>query len=78
MKAKISRWGNSLALRITHAVAEEAGLTAGMDVELTLDNGKLVIQSTRLPLQLDEMLKRVTAENIHGEWDIGPPIGRES
>lgn len=77
MKVKISRWGSSLALRIPKSVVEEAGLMAGMDVELTLIDGKIVVQSTRPPLQLDEMLKRVTAGNIHGEWDIGPPIGGE-
>ena len=43
-----------------------------------LVEGKLVIQAlTGEPLTLDELLRGVTEQNLHGEWDTGPAVGRE-
>ena len=42
-------------------------------------DGALVL--ARLPEQeptLDELLERVTPENLHGEWDTGKSVGRET
>ena len=36
MLTKVQKWGNSLALRIPNALAEEAGLEAGSEVELRM------------------------------------------
>jgi antitoxin MazE len=76
MKARIQKWGNSLALRIPKPLAAEAGLREDDPVELSLVEGKLVTQpASRQPLTLDELLKGVTDENLHGEWDAGPAVG---
>ena len=39
MKTRVQKWGNSLALRIPKAFAEEAGLRANAAVELSLVDG---------------------------------------
>ena len=79
MKTRVQKWGNSLALRIPKAFAAEARLSADCPVELSLANGKLVVRALadERPT-LDELLRGVTDENIHGEWDTGPAVGKEA
>ena len=78
MKTRVQKWGNSLALRIPRSFAAEVRLAEDSPVELSLENGKLVIQPLAQPQPtLEELLKGVTAENLHGEWDTGPAVGKE-
>jgi len=78
MKARVQKWGNSLALRIPKSFALEARLREDSPVELLLVEGKLVIQALpEEPPTLDELLSRVTDENLHGEWATGPAVGKE-
>lgn len=77
MKTRVQKWGNSLALRIPKAFAEEAGLRANAAVELSLVAGTLVVQPAAAPLTLADLLRGVTDDNIPGEWDTGPATGKE-
>jgi antitoxin MazE len=78
VKAKVQRWGNSLAIRIPKSFAEEVGLEAGSPVELRLvDRGLLVEPAPDESLSLDDLLDGVTKANIHAEVDAGPSQGRE-
>jgi antitoxin MazE len=78
MKARIQKWGNSLALRIPKSFASEAGLHEDAPVELSLAKGRLIVQPIQeAPLKLDDLLREVTDENLHGEWDTGPAVGKE-
>ena len=78
MKTRVQKWGNSLALRIPKSFAEEAGLQADGAVELSVSEGRLVVQPiTPPPLTLDELLRGITDENLPGEWDIGLAVGKE-
>jgi antitoxin MazE len=78
MKTRVQKWGNSLALRIPKAFAEEAGLREDAPVELSLDGGRLVVHAlAEQQPTLSELLQNVTDENLHGEWDTGPAVGKE-
>jgi antitoxin MazE len=78
MKTRVQKWGNSLALRIPKVFADEAGLRADAPVELSLVGGKVVIRPLKeKPITLEELLRGVTDENLHGEWDTGPAVGKE-
>lgn len=78
MKTRVQKWGNSLALRIPKSFAAEALLSEDTPVELTLEKGKLVIQAiAEEALTLDELLRGVTEQNIHGAWETGPAVGKE-
>lgn len=55
---RIAKWGNSLAVRIPSAVAEELGLKEGDDVKLTRADADLTIEKAPSPLELLERLKR--------------------
>jgi len=78
MKTRVQKWGNSLALRIPKAFADEAGFSENTAVELSLGAGGLVVRpvAPRAP-SLEELLRGVTDDNIPGEWDTGPATGKE-
>lgn len=79
MKARVQRWGNSLAVRIPRAFASELGLDPGSAVEVTLEDGTLSVRPSPTPaFRLEQLLSEVTASNRHGEEDFGPPAGGEA
>ena len=78
MRARVQRWGNSLALRIPRAFATETALESGSEVELTLDEGRLVITPLCQSERLEDFLDRITPENLHDEIDTGPATGAEA
>lgn len=79
MRARIRKWGNSLALRIPKSLAAEAGLERNALVELSLVDGKLVVLRVAEPeATLELLLAGVTEQNLHRELDVGPAIGNEA
>ena len=74
-QSRIARWGSSLAVRIPKPLAEEWGVHAGSAIEMTTDGERLTL--TKRAYDLDEMLSRVTPENLHSEWDTGTVRGKE-
>ena len=75
----LRKWGNSLAVRIPAPLARQLNLTENTPVECAVLDGSLVISpviGTR-PYSLDQLLDRVTPENLHGETAVGAPAGRE-
>jgi antitoxin MazE len=79
MRTRVQKWGNSLALRIPKSFAKEVGLTENAAVDLAVRDGGLVIQVEVEPsLRLEDLLAGVTDENLHGEWQTGPPAGKEA
>ena len=78
MKSRVQKWGNSLAVRIPKPFAEEAGLQTETPVELSIEEGRIVIEKSELPrITLHSLLTKVTPENIHREVDSGPSVGDE-
>jgi antitoxin MazE len=78
MRARIRRWGNSLALRIPKAFAEEASLEDESVVDLKVVNGKLVVASVVEPeVTLDRLLADVEAHNLHGDVSTRRPVKTE-
>jgi len=78
MKTRVQKWGNSLALRIPKSFASDAGLHADAAVELSLVKGALVVKPIApQPLTLEQLLRGVTDDNLPGEWDTGPAVGKE-
>jgi antitoxin MazE len=78
MLARVRKWGNSLAVRIPKAFADEAGLEQDGEVKVSLVDGRIVIEPSDAILTLDQLLAQVTEENLHREVNTGPAIGREA
>lgn len=77
MRLPVRRWGNSLAIRLPRGIALDVSLTEGSEVEVTVENGRVILTPTRGPGSLASLLDQVTDANRHGEFDAGAPVGGE-
>ena len=78
MQTKIQKWGNSLAVRIPKAFVKEAHVAYGTTVDLSVDDGKIVIDPhVDKEYSLTDLLNGVTTRNIHAEVETGDAVGRE-
>ena len=78
MTTQVGKWGNSLAVRIPGPYAKDLNLKEGMQLDVSLVEGGLLLRPKRAPYNLDEMVKGITPENTHGETDWGEAQGREA
>lgn len=79
MQTKIQKWGNSLALRIPRSFAAQAQMTEGATVDLSVENGRLLVRPLRRrKYALGDLLKAVTSRNMHGDVSTGQAVGREA
>ncbi|MEO2054835.1 MAG: AbrB/MazE/SpoVT family DNA-binding domain-containing protein [Nitrospira sp.] len=77
MKAKIQKWGNSLAVRVPKGIAEQAGVKSDDVVDMDVKDGKIVLLKVATEYSLDGLLKGITDENLHSGVETGEPVGRE-
>lgn len=63
MKAKISKWGNSLAIRLPKAAVEGLRVREGETVELVVEDRAMVIRRSRPHYRLEDLLAGITPEN---------------
>ncbi|MBU4602989.1 AbrB/MazE/SpoVT family DNA-binding domain-containing protein [bacterium] len=78
MQTKIKKWGNSLALRIPKLLALDANLKLNKMVDLSIEKNSIIITPIgEKEYSLGKLLKGVTKNNLHGEFDTGAPIGKE-
>ncbi|MBS0350338.1 MAG: AbrB/MazE/SpoVT family DNA-binding domain-containing protein [Proteobacteria bacterium] len=77
MEATIQKWGNSLAIRIPLAVAQQCHLKKGSSVNITVEDRKMIIQLMEKKMSLSKLLAEINASNLHSRIDIDEFIGRE-
>ena len=79
MKTRVQKWGNSLALRIPKQYAAEVGLEKDVPVEISITEGRLLISRyVEFEPSLEQLLEKITPENLHSEIDSGFSEGREA
>lgn len=76
MRTRIQKWGNSLALRIPRAFAEEARIEENSPVDVSVRSGKLVVVAVE-GVSLDSLVEQITDDNRHEEVKTGQPVGNE-
>ena len=74
MFANVSKWGNSLGVRIPSSIAEQLGISEGVPIELIVEDDHLLIHKV---YRLESLLAQITPENIHSEIDAGSSVGGE-
>lgn len=81
MKVKVAKWGNSLGIRLPSDAAQSAGIKAGSELELTIDDGRLQLgkpyktSAERLAEMLAEIDRRGLKPTEMVDW--GPDRGSE-
>jgi len=80
MMTKIQKWGNSQGLRLAKQVLEDAHIAVGDNVDVTAQDGVIVIAPTRCvrgKRSLQELVSRIPKNYKAEEVDWGEPVGRE-
>lgn len=75
MQAVVQKWGNSLGIRIPSSYVREFNLKNGASVEITEEQGRIIIIPPRK--NLEDMLSKVTDSNKHEAIGTGASVGRE-
>ena len=74
---QIARWGNSLGLRLTKSAALAAQVGEGDTVDVSVENGAIVVRPNRPTYSLKQLVAKITPRNRHSESDWGTPVGGE-
>jgi antitoxin MazE len=79
MRAVVKKWGNSASVRIPKNILRAVQMEIDDVVELREDSGRIVIwPAQRTELELAELLKGITRQNLHQELDFGGPLGKQA
>ena len=73
----ISRWGNSLGVRLPQFVARSANLKEGDPVTVSLRDGEIILKPVRAKPDVNALIKKITAKNRHAAVDFGQDRGSE-
>jgi len=78
LKTLVQRWGNSLALRIPKAFAEEISVREGDEVEMSVAKGRLIVARRPSPeYQIADLVEQIRPGNLHKEIVVQGPQGKE-
>ena len=78
MQTHIQKWGDSLAVRIPKSFALNLNMKQNEAVHLSINKGAILIKPiVRKEYSLEELLEGVTEHNLHSEFDVGGPAGKE-
>lgn len=79
MLAKVQKWGNSLALRLPKALADEIDVQLDSPVNISVQGHAIVIEPVREQkvYSLEQLLAGVREDNLHREADYGSSEGKE-
>jgi antitoxin MazE len=77
MKARMVKWGNSLAVRIPKPIIEEARFKEGDFLEIEAGDGQIELRrATKIPT-LAQLVSQITPDNRYNEISTGPEVGKE-
>lgn len=77
MQVLLSKWGNSLGLRLPRALTAEIGVAEGQKVDIRAENGRLIVEPMRETYTWAQMLENATPEALSEAFDWGDDLGRE-
>ncbi len=80
MVTKVQKWGNSQGLRIPKRILEDARVSVGDEVDVTVREGVIVVAHVRRVRgrrNLQTLVSRIPKNYTAGEIDWGSPVGNE-
>ena len=80
MRVLLSKWGNSLAIRIPRAVAESLRVQEGQAVELTIEGDAVIMRSCQPRYTIEELVAEMRPGDEPEIFDDvnSPLVGRET
>ena len=76
MRGPVSKWGNSLAIRLPHAAVKSLHVREGEQVALATEGDRLELRSARPRYRLEELIGQITPDNQPESIDV-PPVSPE-
>lgn len=76
MRAKVSKWGNSLAIRLPQAAVKSLHVREGEQIELAIKGDCVELRSARPRYRLEQLIDEITPDNQPEPIDV-PPVGEE-
>ncbi len=74
----VTKWGNSLGIRIPRPIAKQVNLEEGTVVVFSVSEGNLILKpEKKKKYTLDQLLEGMTPDNFQAEVDTGTPVGNE-
>jgi len=77
MKTKITKWGNSLGVRLPKTITDQKQLVDGSSVQIVTEDDQIVIRAVDSKVSLTDLLSQVRDDNLHTETKWGKPVGNE-
>ena len=75
---RITKWGNSLGLRVPREVAARAGLREGARVEIEgFEDGRIVVTPSRRRFTIEELVEGMAPERselMEDDWPMGDEL----
>jgi antitoxin MazE len=78
MRVRVQKWGNSLAVRIPRAVAADAGLREGSEVDMVAKDGDVHLRPIGPRYELADLVRAIKPGNRHRELEWGSRQGGEA
>ena len=75
---KITKWGNSLGIRLPQEIIKQLGWQEGIKVTLSMEDNSIIVSATKPKYCLEDLLKEATPQQQHEETNWGEAIGEES
>ena len=78
MRVQITKWGNSLGVRVPKQLARDIGLIEGSQVDIEAADHRIIITPAKPRYSLANLLKDTTPDDYRSaDTDWGPDLGRE-
>lgn len=75
MNTTLTKWGNSVAIRLPKAFITQIGAKEGDIVDIKIQQNEIVVSKSNP--SLEDLLSKVTPENLHNETNTGNITGKE-
>ena len=80
MLSKVQKWGNSQGIRIPKNLLENSNIKVGEEVDITVQEGKIIVASTnrvRGRYDIKDLVRKMPKGYEPKEENWGAPLGRE-
>jgi antitoxin MazE len=78
MRTIVKKWGNSAAVRIPASVMEAADFRLEDLVDVSEEKGRIIVKRVQSKRHdLNDLIGRITKQNLHEPVDFGPSQGKE-
>ena len=78
VQLRVSKWGNSLGVRVPREIAARAGINEGARVEMEgFADGRIVITPSRRRFTIEELVEGMTPERsefMEDDWPVGEEL----